>query len=276
MYHDIEHFVTKVCSCLKQRRPSFITRELRQSIALSSPFDVVSIDFLHLEQSSSGYEYVLVIMDHFTCFAQTYATENKSAHTAASKLFNDFIPRFGFPARLHHDQGKEFENSLFRSLEQFCGVIHSRTSPYHPEGNGQVERFNRTLLVMLRTLSEEKKSKWTEHLNKVTHAYNCTRHNSTGFSPFYLLFGRSPRLTIDILFADTNQAPVQKYSEYAMQWRNAMESADKIASDNATLRCEQNKVAHEPKVNAIVLLPGDHVLVRNLSERGGPGKLRPH
>ena len=88
MYHDIEHLVTKVCPCLKQRHPSFITREPLQSLTSSSPFDLVSIDFLHLEQSSGGYECVLVIMDHFTRFAQTYATKNKSAHTAASKLFN--------------------------------------------------------------------------------------------------------------------------------------------------------------------------------------------
>ena len=276
MYHDIEHFVTKVCPCLKQRRPSFITREPLQSLTSSSPFDLVSIDFLHLEQSSGGSEYVLVIMDHFTRFAQTYATKNKSAHTAASKLFNEFIPRFRFPACLHHDQRKESENSLFRSLEQFCGIIHSRTSPYHPEGNGKVERFNCTLLTMLQTLSEEKKSKWKEHLNKVMHAYNCTRHNSTGFSPFHLLFGHSARLPIDILFADINPAPVWKHSEYAMQWRNAMESTYKIAADNATLPCKQNKAAHEPKVNSTVLLPGDHVLVRYLSEGWGPGKLQPH
>ena len=68
MYHDIKHFVTKVCPCLKQRRPSFITREPLQSLTSSSPFDLVSIDFLHLEQSSGGYEYVLVIMDHFAAF----------------------------------------------------------------------------------------------------------------------------------------------------------------------------------------------------------------
>ena len=171
-----------------------------QPIITTAHFELVLLDFIHLEKSSGGYEYILVTVNHFTRYAQAYLTRNKTAKTVGEKLFNDYILRFGFPAKIHHDQERDFKNHLFSHLERLCGINNCRTTPYHPQGNGQVERFNQTLLDMPRTLSENEKSRWKDHVEKELHAYSCTRHDTTGFSPFYLLFGRHPRHFIDLLF----------------------------------------------------------------------------
>jgi hypothetical protein len=116
MKQDITHYVTKVCHCLKSRKPVRNQREPLHPIVTTAPFQMVSIDYLHLETSVGGYQYILVVMDHFTRYAQAYATRDKSAKTPADKLYNDFILRYGFPERIHHDQGAEFENKLFFNL----------------------------------------------------------------------------------------------------------------------------------------------------------------
>ena len=119
-------------NCLKQRRPHVKPYALMQSITTSAPMELISIDYLHLETSSGGYEYILMIVDHFTHFVQAYPTRNKSAKAVAIHLYDDFINRFGLPARILHDQGKEFENDLFRHIQKLTGVTNSRTTPFIP------------------------------------------------------------------------------------------------------------------------------------------------
>ena len=108
MRRDIDNFIHLTCSCLKQRHPNLPTREPLQPIVTTDPLQMLSIDFVHLEGSSGGYEYILVVVDHITKYAQAYPTKNKTAVTAADRILNDFIPRFGFPEKLHHDIGREF------------------------------------------------------------------------------------------------------------------------------------------------------------------------
>ncbi len=276
MQRDIQHYVTNECACLKQRRPKVLPKAPLQHLTSTAPFELISIDFVHLEKSKGGYEYILVVVDHFTRFAQAYATRNKSARTAANKIYNDFVLRFGFPSRIHHDQGGEFENNLFKHLEDLCGLKHSRTTPYHPEGNGQAERFNQTLLAMLRTLPEERKSNWADSLNKVVHAYNCTRNDATGFAPFFLLFGRSPRLPIDQIFGLCHRSNSTSYQKYVEQWGTAMKDAYEIVGKRTGNQYRTREKRDRKKSHSSALNPGDRVLVRNLSERGGPGKLRAH
>ena len=154
------------------------------------------------------------------------------------------------------------------------GVRHSRTTPYHPQGNGQVERFNRTLLSMFRALPEKQKSRWRDHLHEVVHADNCTRNDSTGFSPFYLVFGRNPWLQIDIMFGLKPPEGYSTHLEYVKRWTGAMTEAYELASTHSRKIAELGKVQSDKRVRHATLYEGDRVLVRNLSNRVGPGKLR--
>ncbi|XP_019221791.1 uncharacterized protein LOC109204700 [Oreochromis niloticus] len=274
MQKDVEHYITQVCSCLKNKRPNKPTRAPLINITTTYPFELVSIDFLHLEKCKGGYEYILVAMDHFTRFAQAYPCRDKSAKTAAEKIFGDFVLKFGFPTRLHHDQGREFENKLFAKLEEYSGVKGSRTTPYHPQGNGQVERFNRTLLAMLRNLPEGAKADWKASLAKVVHAYNCTRSEATGYAPYFLLFGRNPRLPIDMIFGLTANDQSPSHQDYAEKWKIRMKDAYKLASATACKESRRGKVLYDRKIHGAELYPGCRVLVRNFGEKGGPGKLR--
>lgn len=176
--------------------------------------------------------------------------------------------------RIHHDQGGEFENQLFGQLQKYSGITGSRTTPYHPQGNGQVERFNRTLLQMLKTLTEKQKSNWKDSLNKLIYAYNCTKSEVTGFSPFHLLFGHSPRLPIDVLFGLDTSSPSMNKSEYLEVWKRGMQEAQEIAREHVKKASERNKRNYDQRVRCTDLDSGSRVLVRNLTPRGGPGKLR--
>ena len=108
--------------------------------------------------------------DHFTRYAQAFPTRNQLAKTTAKILFENFVVHYGFPARIHSDQGRNFESSLIRELCSLAGVHKSRTTPYHPMGNGMVERFNQTLLKMLGTLEDHQKQDWKSYVAPLVHA----------------------------------------------------------------------------------------------------------
>ena len=274
MQRDVEDFIKHKCLCLKQRKPQRKKRAPLHSILTSAPLELVTIDFLHLEKGTNGCEYMLVIVDHFTKFVQAYPTRNKETKTVAKHLYDDFVLRFGIPTSILSDQGREFESRVIRNLSKLSGVLKLRTTPYHPETNGLCERMNRTLLHMLRTLEETQKRNWPAMVNKMAHAYNCTRHSSTGFSPYRLMFGCEPTLPIDLIMGLTKHSEdVKSYTEFARKWEAQMKEAYEIARTNQRKSQKASEKLCNSKSLLLPLRAGDRVLIKN-TETGGPGKLR--
>ena len=110
----------------------------------------VALDILGpLPKSDSGNKYIMVVAEYFTKWTEAYPIPNQEAVTVARKLVDEFVSRFGAPEHLHSDQGRNVESSLFKEVCKLFGIVKTRTSPYHPEGDGVIERLNRTVLSML-------------------------------------------------------------------------------------------------------------------------------
>jgi transposase InsO family protein len=235
-------------------------------ITTTEPLELVCCDYL-LVEPSAGYEHLLVITDHFTKFARVVPTRNESAKTTAKALLEHFINLYGYPRRLHSDQGRCFESRVTKEMCKLTGMSKSRTTPYHPEGNGACERFNRTLLKMLGTLTKEQKPRWKEHLNSLVYAYNATPHRTTGFSPYELLFGRKPPLPIDLELGTSLAANHPGYLKFTQDLQKRLEYCHGLARNEMTRLGEYSTRRRQSKP-ASLLNPGDRVLVRRVGLKG--------
>ena len=159
MEADIEKRVIGCLNCVCRKTPTKPMAALLP-IKTSRPVQLVCIDFLKVDVSKGGYENILVITDHFTRFPKAISCKKITAQVTAKALYENFIVHFSFPEQLHIDQGCNFDYRLIKSLCELASVKKTRTTPYHPCGNGGAERFNRTLLKMLGTMTEDQKRDW--------------------------------------------------------------------------------------------------------------------
>ena len=266
---DVEKKVKTCDRCIMRKSNPGPSAEL-VNIVTTQPMELICIDFLTLERSKGGFEKILVITDHFTRYAQAFPTRNELAKTTAKVLFENFIVHYGFPARIHSDQGRNFESSVIRELCSLAGVEKSRTTPYHPMGNGMVERFNQTLLNMLGTLENHKKDDWKSYVAPLVHSYNATKHPSTGYSPHFLMFGRHPRLAVDAYLgiSKPEECEIVSQDHYAIKLKKRLQFAYKVASKEAEKSSQRHKANYDLKVREATLDVGDRVLIRQVGFKG--------
>ncbi len=168
-------FIKKCPQCSSCRITSPMGSAKLQNYPALTPIDRLHLDVLGpFPESKSGNRYILVIIDQFTRWVEAFPIPEQGAETTAKRLVFDFISSFGVPLEIHTNQGRNFESSLFKEVCRLLQVTKTRTTTYHPASNGQVERFNRTLLKMIQCYVDQSQRNWDEHLPLLTAAYRST------------------------------------------------------------------------------------------------------
>ena len=260
---DIEKHIKSCPQCLRLKTQPEKT-ELNPIIA-TRPLELVHIDYLTIEPPSNSRSSkdvnILMITDHFTRYAQAHITSSQKVPIVAKTLWDHFFIHYGFPEKIISDQGQNFESLLISELCELTQIKKLRTTPYRPEGNGPCKRSNRTLISMLGTLPNDFKSKWTQHISTLVYAYTCTCSNATGFSPYYLLYGRHPLLPVKfgVFVPKLSEAITYKYvQELKKRFKNAFQKANAFCEKEA-IRSKQH---FDRTAKCSKLLPEDLVLVK--------------
>ena len=266
MTRDLRNHIKKCGHCRKyEAAPPVVPMK---PLTCSGPGELLHVDFTSIEETVPLKEEpvihnVLVLQDHFSKYVVAYVVKDQTACTAAETLRNGYFGLFSAPPYLISDQGKAFTGHIITHLCELYGVQKLRTLPYHAQTNGQVECMNQTIIRMISKLEEDKKACWSEHLPELLLAYNTTCSTVTGYSPYYLLFGRRPRIPVDYLFPTLHDSPHQtkmEVSVVAMQKRlkEAFAVARCLTSEEVAKQCRY----YDRKAGAVALQPGDVVMVR--------------
>jgi hypothetical protein len=195
MYNDIQEYVKTCDSC--QRRGNKGGTGYLNPIKVGKPFERIGIDFVGpLERTKDGNRYILVVTDYLTKWPEAIAMKETTAENVTEFIYKRIICVHGCPKIILSDRGTHFRNKLVDGLCEKFEIKHKLSSPYHPQTNGLVERFNRTLCESLAKVSQ-RENEWDEHIESVLFAYRTTKHNTTKKTPFFMVYGREAILPIE-------------------------------------------------------------------------------
>jgi len=210
--------------------------------------------------SKSGNKYISVVSDYFTKWVEAFGISSQDAVTVANCIVDSVFCRWGLSSQLHSDMGAQFESPIIKEISKILCINKTHTTPYHSQCDGLVEQLNRTILAMLATMVNDHGSSWEDHLPKVCFAYNTSTHISTGYTPFYMNYGREAKIPADIIYGTPVEQP-QTHSQYASNLRQSLEKAYSQARNEMNTAAQRqkslydNKLHGEPyKVNDLVWL----------------------
>ncbi|UYV66907.1 hypothetical protein LAZ67_4003288, partial [Cordylochernes scorpioides] len=262
MLKDVSEFVRTCHLCQSRKGSNQLPSGLLQPIPPANfPFERIGIDFVGpLPSTKNRKKWIIVLSDYYTRYAETRAVSEATVKEVSKFLVEDIFLRHGAPQYLISDRGSQFTSNLMKEVMKTCKIKHCFTTSYHPQTNGLTERLNRTLINMLSMYVNTDQKNWDEILPFITHAYNTTIQETTGYSPFFLMFGREPTSLLD----DRNiSVDIDKddYDEYIKHHLDKINRTRKLVINNTIKTQERMKKNYDKKHMERSYEPGELVAV---------------
>jgi transposase InsO family protein len=265
MAAEVQLWIAECELCTRRKSPIPTRRAPMQSIPVAKPMELWAMDIMGpLPMTARGNQYVLVMSDHFTKWVEAVPMPNQCADTVARAFVDQVITRHGIPDRILTDQGRNFESDLMKKVMQLLGVKKVRTSPYHPQTDGQVERFNRTLKGILTSYVNDDHDDWDIHLQLALFAYRTSIHRSSGVSPFKAVYGREA--VAPLTLRNEENMPTRGLSDnYCDELEQTLRKVHKNVATNINLAQKRQKEDYDKatKVEGTQFKPGDLVLLNS-------------
>ena len=274
LLQDVKNWC-KTCQICQTRRNTGIKIKLplKPMPVAAAPMEMIALDITGpFPLSLKGNSYILVMCDYLTKWPEAFAIPNHKANTIAKIFVEEIIFRYGVPKKLLTDRGTEFLSTLIKEINEYFGILKLNTTPYHPQTDGLVERFNYTLTSMLSSYVNSKQNDWDMHISSCLFAYRNAIHLGTGYTPFYLMYLRNTNMPVDLLF----QPPLSQYMEqedYLIIMKERMQEAWFKAGLNIKYNQENMKELYDkkhhdkqPKVGEYVMLESP-VIIRGQSSK---------
>lgn len=225
---------------------------------------------MDLPMTENGNKHVLVFQDFLTKWPMVYPIPNQQTVHVVRLFAEQIVPMFGVPEALLSDRGTNLLSHLMLDCCKLLGTKKLNTTAYHPECDGMVERFNRTLKTMLRKHVDRFGVQWDRYLPGLLWAYRNTPHESTGEKPSYLLFGLDCRSPTEAALLPTTGIEPTEVSDYREELVLSVSHARNLAVSSIQAAQRKNKGQYDKKATAdISFRAGDWILIRFPQEESG-------
>lgn len=259
MHKSVTKWLRHCPECQARKNPLPIFRAPLKPMRVGEPLERVGIDIMGpLPVTPSGNKYIMVIMDYFTKWVESYALPNQEARTVARALVDNFITRFGVPKSIHTDQGSNFESELFQELCYMLGTFKTRTTPYHPMCDGLVERYNRSIQNVLSAYINKEQNNWDTYLQIANMAYRCSIQETTKFTPNMLFLGREINIPLNLM-AEPVPGEIPSCSDYVETLQKKFNDIYTLTRENIHTEQLRQKVRYDVKQHGIEFEVGQKV-----------------